>query len=112
MRVIAMAADQTPIRKEEKYWASFLNQDTPFYVGLEKLARITKYPVYFASARRTRRGHYEATMKKIAEPPYGRDDENAIIEQYARETERVILEDPPNWLWSHKRWKYKKPLYG
>lgn len=108
---LALVADQTPSRGEELYWTRFLNQDTAFYVGIEKLARITRFPVVFLHIRRVRRGHYAVRFKTIAEPPYGRE-EQGIIERYARESEAMILEDPVAWLWSHRRWKYKKPVYG
>jgi len=112
VKAIAMVADQLPTRGEEKYWATFLNRDTAFYVGVEKVARITRWPVVFAGVRRWRRGHYEASLSVIASPPYRRDDGHAIVERYVRETERQILDAPCDWLWSHRRWKYKKPLYA
>ncbi|HXD50905.1 MAG TPA: lysophospholipid acyltransferase family protein, partial [Burkholderiales bacterium] len=46
-RVIALVADQTPPREEEKHWTRFLNQDTAFFVGADKIARITRSPVFF-----------------------------------------------------------------
>lgn len=112
MKVIALVADQLPTRGEDKYWATFLGRDTAFYVGIEKLARVTRWPVVFAGVRRTRRGHYEASLRVIASPPYRRDDGDTVVERYVRETEKLILESPCDWLWSHRRWKYKKPLYA
>ena len=35
-----------------------------------------------------------------------------FTERYARLSEAQINAAPPDWLWSHKRWKLKKPLYG
>ena len=51
-RVIAIAADQAPRRRDEAYWTNFMNQDTPFYLGLEKIAVLFKYPVYFMELKR------------------------------------------------------------
>lgn len=109
--VLALVADQVPTRSEELYWTRFLNQDTAFYVGVEKLARITRFPVMFMHIRRVERGRYAARFKLIAEPPYARDGHD-IVERYARETEAMILDAPSAWLWSHRRWKYKKPIYA
>lgn len=111
MGVLALVADQVPTRGEELYWTRFLNQDTAFYVGIEKLARITRFPVVFLHIRRVKRGCYAVRFKKLAEPPYARD-EHRIVERYARESEEMILADPSAWLWSHRRWKFKKPIYA
>ena len=37
---------------------------------------------------------------------------NAITERYARACEADVLAHPADWLWSYRRWKLKKPLYG
>ena len=80
-------------------------------MGVDKLAKITKRPVVFVAVRRLRRGYYEATLEPIGTPPYERQD-LSLLERYAERTEALIREDPSAWLWSHKRWKSKKPLYG
>jgi KDO2-lipid IV(A) lauroyltransferase len=110
-RGFALVADQTPLRREEKYWTRFLNQDTAFYVGPQKIAQLTRSPVLFIRMERLRRGHYEVHLKVLARPPYAGDGYE-IVEAYAREAERQILEHPADWLWLYRKWKYKKPLYG
>jgi KDO2-lipid IV(A) lauroyltransferase len=110
-RGFALVADQTPLRREEKYWTRFLNQDTAFYVGPQKIAKITNSPVIFIRMMRTRRGHYDVQLKTLACPPYSADGYE-IIEAYAREAERQVLDHPPDWLWIYRKWKYKKPLYA
>ena len=35
----------------------------------------------------------------------------ALTDRYARLVEAQIHAAPPDWLWSHKRWKLKKSLY-
>ena len=97
-RIFALVADQTPPREEEKHWTRFLNQDTAFFVGADKIAR-------------TSRGHYEATLQLLAEPPYSGEGTD-IIERYARAAEAHIAEHPADWLWMYRKWKYKKPLYA
>lgn len=110
-RVIALVADQTPPREEEKHWTRFLNQDTAFFVGADKIARIIRSPVFFVGIVRTTRGHYEATLQKLAEPPYSAEGSD-IIEHYARAAEAHIVQHPADWLWMYRKWKYKKPLYA
>ena len=110
-RIIALVADQTPLATEEKHWTRFLNQDTAFFVGADKIARILKAPVFFVGMRRTGRGRYEASLQLLSEPPYSRDGTD-IIERYARVAEAHIARDPADWLWMYRKWKYRKPLYA
>ncbi len=111
VRCFGIAPDQTPRAGDEKFWTQFLNQDTAFFVGVEKIAHLTKYPVFFMGMKRIKKGYYEASLKLIADPPYDKTTPT-IIARYAQEVEAQILENPADWLWSHKRWKHKKPIYG
>ncbi len=106
--VLALVADQTPPLSEEKYWTRFLNQDTAFFVGADRIARMMRSPVFFVGIRRVRRGYYEAQLQLLAEPPYSGTSEN-IIERYARAAEAHIMEHPADWLWMYRKWKYQKP---
>lgn len=106
--VVVLAADQTPPSSDEKRWTRFLNQDTAFFVGAERIARIMRAPVFFASMRRVRRGYYEAQLQLLAEPPYS-GAAPAIIERYARAAEAHIAQHPADWLWMYRKWKYQKP---
>jgi len=107
-RVLVMAADQSPKRDDKPYWQYFLNRETAFHTGTEKIARSFKYPVFFLSLTRTRKGFYQATLKLLAEPPYS-NDPNQIIKKYIAELEALIQESPKDWLWAYRRWKLRKP---
>ncbi len=111
-RIYALVADQTPHSHEEKHWTRFLHQDTAFYVGADKIARILKAPAIFVTMRRLRPGFYSARLRLLAAPPYARGDEATIIESYARALEEEIRSSPADWLWIHRKWKYPKPLYA
>ncbi|MDR0250990.1 MAG: hypothetical protein LBI35_06755 [Burkholderiales bacterium] len=106
----ALVADQTPLKGANKHWVHFLNQDTAFFVGTDKLAKILEAPVFFVVMRRVRRGYYTIRLEQIAKPPYERDSDAEIIDCYARRLEREIRESPEDWLWIHNKWKYAKPL--
>jgi len=108
-RMLAMAADQSPKKDDALYWQYFLNRDTAFHTGTEKITRAFKYPIIFMSLKRTRRGFYQATLKLLAEPPYTTDDPNQIMRAYVSELEALILENPKDWLWAYRRWKLEKP---
>ncbi|MEJ8756168.1 lysophospholipid acyltransferase family protein [Pontibacter sp. H259] len=105
-RVIAMLSDQTPLKSEITFWTTFLNQDTPFYEGAEKLAKKFKYPVLFLDIKRTKRGHYTLTFEVISD---GTSDTVPITELFAQKLEAAIRRAPANYLWTHKRWKHKRP---
>jgi len=110
VRGFGMNADQAPLVFDEKYWTTFLGNDTAFHLGIEKVARMTKYPVLFLGIKRVKRGYYEITFHQLAEPPYPKDT-FLITERYARIVEQQVLDAPEGYLWSHKRWKYPKPVY-
>jgi Kdo2-lipid IVA lauroyltransferase/acyltransferase len=110
VRAIAMIADQEPTNSEHKHWTRFLNRDTAFFLGVEEITRATKYPTFFVGMRRTARGFYELSIKPLA--PGGETlAPGEIMERYARLCEEQIRESPPDWPWSHKRWRLKKSLY-
>jgi len=109
-RIIAIAGDQAPRRRDDAFWIDFLNQATPFYTGIEKIATLFKYPVFFMQLRRESRGQYVATFSQIATPPYEKEPKE-ITTRFARAIEKQIYEQPENWLWIHKRWKKAKSVY-
>ncbi len=111
-RVYALVADQTPRHDEEKHWTTFLEQDTAFHVGADKIARIAKAPVLYVAMRREGPGRYSVELSPLAEPPYERDTGPQIVERYARKLEDEIRRSPADWLWLNRKWKYRKPLYA
>ena len=112
VRAYALVADQTPRHDEEKHWTRFLNQDTAFFVGADKVAKIVKAPVIYVAMRRDAPGYYSVELKLLAEPPYDRESGPEIVERYARMLEEEIRKSPADWLWLHRKWKYRKPIYA
>ncbi len=102
-----MVADQAPPRRDKKYWTHFLQQETAFFPGSEKLAKATQYPVLYVKMQRVKRGYYQISFQEIAQAPYEKEGFQ-ITEKYVRLLEQHILEEPAYWLWSHNRWKYKQ----
>lgn len=107
LTVFNFIADQAPGRSEVQYWTTFLNQDTPVYLGIEKLARKTHQPVYFAKFIKIKRGYYEAVVEKLCDDCNDLQP-NELTERHLRALEAAILEAPEYWLWSHRRWKIKR----
>jgi KDO2-lipid IV(A) lauroyltransferase len=108
LRGIAIMADQFPgLSRDKKYWTTFMNQDTAFFLGLGQLAHLTQYPAIFFGVRKIKRGYYEAEGFVVSLPPYEKDSQQ-IVEDYVKATEKIIRQNPSGWLWSHNRWKRKR----
>jgi KDO2-lipid IV(A) lauroyltransferase len=65
--------------------------------------------------KRKQRGHYQLTGKVITENATNYSPEQLTL-LYKNEVERVIQEDPSNYLWSHRRWRHSwqpdyRPVY-
>lgn len=111
-RLIGMVSDQVPDVPEQAHWIDFLNHDTPFYPGTERLARSRKLPVFYVETVRLRRGYYEIRFQLLADPPYDDLPLGTIIERYRDLLEITIRNNPSDWLWSHKRWKHWREKYA
>jgi Kdo2-lipid IVA lauroyltransferase/acyltransferase len=106
----AFLADQTPSNKDACHWMTFLNQDTPVFLGTEKIAKKLNRPVVFVHLNRIKRGSYETSFTVISESPKDTPD-NWITEQHTKLLEADIIKCPELWLWSHRRWKHKRSSF-
>ena len=102
----AFIADQAA-STANSYWTTFLHQDTSVFNGPEKIAVKFNYPVVYMKIQRPRRGYYELTPELLFDDPKSTSD-GEILETFTRRLEKDIIEDPTIWLWSHRRWKYKR----
>ncbi len=100
-------ADQRPMKNDVDFWTKFLNQDTPIITGPEKIARQLDFAVVFLKVNKVKRGFYQVEVVKITDNPK-EEKEFYITQRHAEELEKVIIENPEFWLWSHKRWKFNK----
>ena len=103
-RLFVMVADQAPIERETTYWTDYLNKEAAFYVGGEKIAQLTRFPVLFALCRMLSTGRYEIVFRELAEPPYDKHS-HEILDNYVGLAEAAIREQPHTFLWSNRRWK-------
>ena len=107
LNATAFIADQTPL-PDRAYWMNFLHQDTPIFLGIEKIALKIRYPIVYTSIRRVKRGYYKVFAEKI-ELPLQLEETGTITEIHARKLEKDIRSQPENWLWTHRRWKHIRP---
>lgn len=107
-RLLGLVADLAPAEDEEKYWTTFLDQETAFYTGPAKIAELMNAPVVFIAMRRLRRGRYEITFEPLATPPYTNTEEQ-VLDAFVRRLEQQIIDSPEDWLWAYPRWKNRGP---
>ena len=103
----AFVADQSPM-PDHAYWTRFMNQDTPVFQGIEKIALKIKYPIVYISIRRVKRGYYTIFADRI-ELPLGIQKAGDLTEVHVRMLEEDIRRQPETWLWTHRRWKHNRP---
>jgi KDO2-lipid IV(A) lauroyltransferase len=100
-----LMADQTPAKALIKYRTTFLNQDTPVFLGPEKIAMKYDMAVIFFNVQKVRRGYYNLTVELLFEktanlPQY------MVTETHVKRLGELIRNKPEYWIWSHRRWKY------
>jgi Kdo2-lipid IVA lauroyltransferase/acyltransferase len=100
-------ADQRPLLRHIQYWTTMLNQDTPFVLGPEKLAKKLDAAVVYFRINRTGRGYYECEFSLITDEPL-KTKEFEITESFRKLLENQIRDEPAYWLWTHNRWKHSK----
>jgi len=103
----AFIADQMPA-PQMAYWTDFLNQETAFFTGAEKIGKKYDLPIVFINILRVKRGYYQIHAELLSEFPK-QASENEIIQKYVERLEQEINKMPETWLWSHRRWKHKRP---
>lgn len=110
--ILALAADQNPGIPSNAYWLNFFGRPTPFVTGPEKGAVKNNAAVVFVNFKKIKRGHYHiepvllALNSKVTK-------EGELTGLYRDALEKAIINDPSNYLWSHRRFKFEwKQEYG
>ncbi|NHE57686.1 lysophospholipid acyltransferase family protein [Cyclobacterium plantarum] len=104
-RLIVLAADQRPNQMDIRYRTSFMNRQTVFFEGGEKLAKKFGLTVIYAYTSKPKRGHYIFEYHILSGPPYTDHSPHSITEKFISLVERNIEDQPALYLWSHNRWK-------
>jgi KDO2-lipid IV(A) lauroyltransferase len=103
-----MIADQSPSNVRLAFWVKFLNQDTAVLHGPEKYARIYNMPVVYVDIQKVKRGHYQAQFILLSEDS-SKTKTGEITDKFMKTLEEKIRKNPQYYLWSHRRWKHKRP---
>ena len=104
-----MVADQSPYKKAIRYDIQFLNQTTPVFQGFDKIARKHDMGVVYLDIIRQGRGKFLYKFIDIL-PEHEKFAENEIVHKFFEHLEQSIHRQPDNYMWTHRRWKYKKGI--
>lgn len=103
--VFFLAADQNPGNPGSAYWMNYFNKPAPFITGPEVGAVKNNAAIVFVRSRIPKRGHYilECTLctDDAASTSVGE-----ITASFRDFLEKIIREEPDNYLWTHRRWKW------
>lgn len=101
---VGMIADQRPGGKQATVNVDFMNRDTRFMLGPEKVACHHQLPIVYLQITRTSRGCYSGKFIPMGVPDKA-DKEGEMTKRLAGELEKQVIADPASWFWLHNRWK-------
>jgi len=103
--VFFLAADQNPGDPGSAYWLNYFSKPAPFITGPEIGGIKNDTAIVFVRSRIPKRGHYvlECTLytENAASTSVGE-----ITGAFRDFLEKIIREEPDNYLWTHRRWKW------
>lgn len=107
--IIGFIADQSPRKRELKYFLPFLNHRTPVMVGSEKIIKHFGFDAWYGKTKRVKRGFYEVEFIHLHDNPDSLPDFE-MTDIYFKLLEDTIKEQPELYLWSHRRFKFAEVL--
>lgn len=110
--ILALAADQNPGDPCFAYWINFFGRPVPFVTGPEKGAIKNNAAVIYVRFKKIKRGYYHFEPFLLAENTANKK-EGELTCLYRDALEQSIVNNPENYLWSHRRFKFEwKEEYG
>lgn len=100
--------DQSPKKSSIIYWGRFLGIETPIHIGGELLAKKMDMNILFARVEKTGRGYYRCSFLPVEGNI--KDIPNfEVTDRFMQMLEDQIRETPEYYLWTHKRFKHRRP---
>lgn len=106
-KLVAMVADQRG--PQEGIKVDFFGRQVSVYTGPAALALKTGAPIIYGIPVRQKKYIYKTVFVEISQNDLPDSEEGKIREISQRHTsylEKIIRENPEQWLWMHNRWKY------
>jgi KDO2-lipid IV(A) lauroyltransferase len=103
---LILVGDQNPANPNNSYWVDFFGRKVPVVKGPERGAIMNDNAILMAKLTKVKRGFYKAHLELLTTEPTALP-EGAITKKMITFFEDSIREQPSNYLWSHRRWKWK-----
>lgn len=103
--VFFLAADQNPGDPSVAYWQNYFNKPAPFITGPEVGGIKNNTAIVFVRSRIIKRGHYVLECTLCTENAASTSP-GEITSAFRDFLEKIIREEPHNYLWTHRRWKW------
>ena len=101
---LVLVADQSEF-PEKAYWTPFFGKMATYVTGPERMAKANNAAIAMGKFKRTKRGYYHADVVLLSTEPKSLPA-GEITKQMTAFIEAGIREQPANYLWSHRRWKW------
>jgi KDO2-lipid IV(A) lauroyltransferase len=103
--VFFLGADQNPGKPATGYWQNYFTKPAPFITGPEVGGIKNDTAIVFVRSKIIKRGHYVLECTLCTEN--GATTAHGEITRAFRDfLEKIIREEPDNYLWTHRRWKW------
>ena len=102
-------ADASPHINMVDYGVRFLNQNTPAFIGYDKLATRMDFHFVYCDMKKVKRGFYQVNYYRI-KPDGEKFKEFEVVDKFHALLEETIRKRPDNYLWSHRKWKYQHAI--
>mgnify|MGYP000866162595 CR=1 FL=1 len=105
--VVGIAGDQRGHVDSRRY--NFFDHPTALYTGPASIALKTSSPVIMVFYKRTKEDKYICHVEKLntKDLPENYEDQVVVLtERYMKTLEKVVAENPEQYFWMHKLWKY------
>lgn len=103
--VFFLAADQNPGNPASAYWQHYFTRPAPFITGPEIGGVKNDAAVVFVRSRIIKRGYYVLECQLCTENA-ATTAVGEITRDFRDFLEKIITEEPHNYLWTHRRWKW------
>lgn len=97
-------ADQSPHIAGVNFGLKFLNQNTPVFIGYDKLSTRLDLMFIYCEMKKVKRGFYQVNYYEI-KPDGERFKDLELVKKFHQLLEKTIQKYPDNYLWSHRKWK-------